>query len=189
MRAMARVPLPTRAEYPEEHRATYDRMLRERGDPAPHVWLALANMPNLLPALLDLTGEMRRGAMLPARLRELAVVMTARAAGSAYEFARHWNAALRAGARREQLAAIEEAQDLSALLESPLFDPAERAVLAYALEATQRIKVADATWASVRAAFTLREAMDLVMTVAWYNAVARINGPLAIELEPWFRRD
>jgi alkylhydroperoxidase family enzyme len=30
--------------------------------------------------------------------------------------------------------------------------------------------------------------MDLVMAVAWYNAVARINGPLKIENEPWFRR-
>jgi hypothetical protein len=30
--------------------------------------------------------------------------------------------------------------------------------------------------------------MDLVMAVAWYNAVARINGPLRVALEPWFKR-
>ena len=30
--------------------------------------------------------------------------------------------------------------------------------------------------------------MDLVMAVAWYNAVARINGPLKVENEDWFRK-
>lgn len=185
---MARVPLPSRDEFPEELRPVYDRMLKERGDPAPHVFLALCNMPNLLASLLDFTGEMRRGAVMDARYRELGVCMTARAARSTYEFNKHWNAALKAGARREQLEAMERCETPEALLDSPLFDERERAVLAYALEATTRIEVADATWNALTAAFPLREAMDLVMAVAWYNAVARINGPLRVALEPWFKR-
>ena len=52
---MARVPMSSRDDYPEEHRATYDRMQQERGNPTPHVFLALANMPNLLDALLTFT--------------------------------------------------------------------------------------------------------------------------------------
>jgi alkylhydroperoxidase family enzyme len=185
---MARVPLPSREEFPEEFRHVYDRMLRERGDPAPHVFLALANIPNLLEPLLDFTAAMRHGAVMEARYRELGVCMTARTARSTYEFNKHWNAALRGGARREQLEAIEAAETVEPLLASPLFDAKERAILAYAAEATTRIEVADATWAALTDAFTQREAMDLVMAVAWYNAVARINGPLQVALEPWFKR-
>ncbi|WP_137181262.1 carboxymuconolactone decarboxylase family protein [Roseomonas sp. AR75] len=185
---MARVPLPGREDFPEELRPVYDRMLKERGDPAPHVFLALCNMPNLLAPLLDFTGEMRRGAVMPARYRELGVCMTARAANSTYEFNKHWNAALKGGAPREQLEAMEACTEPEDLLASPLFDAKERAVLAYAIEATKHVEVTDATWNALTAAFPLREAMDLVMAVAWYNAVARINGPLRVALEPWFKR-
>jgi hypothetical protein len=33
-----------------------------------------------------------------------------------------------------------------------------------------------------------RESMDVVMAVAWYNAVARVLLPLEIELEDWYER-
>ena len=179
---MARVPLPSRDDYPEEHRATYDRMQRERGNPTPHVFLALANMPNLMEALLTFTKEMRHGSVMDQRHRELGIMMTARAANSVYEFDHHWNHALRAGATREQLEALDDFET------SPLFTEKERAVCRYAVEATRHIEVSDATWQALTAAFPLREAMDLVMAVAWYNAVARINGPLKVENEPWFRK-
>ncbi|MFT8246157.1 carboxymuconolactone decarboxylase family protein [Roseomonas sp. BN140053] len=179
---MARVPLPSRDDVPAEYRDTYDRMQRERGSPTTHVFLALANMPNLLDALLSFTGEMRRGSVLEARYRELAIMMTARAANSAYEFDHHWNHAIRAGIAREKLEALD------AFETSPLFDESERALLRYAVEATQRIEVSEATWDGLTRAFPQREVMDVVMAVAWYNAVARINGPLKIENEPWFKR-
>lgn len=179
---MARVPLPSRDEYPEAYREVYDRMQRERGNPTPHVFLALANMPNLLDALLTFTREMRHGSVMDARHRELGIMMTARTANSAYEFDHHWNHAIKAGATREQLEALD------AFETSPLFSEKERAICRYAAEATRDIEVTDATWNGLLAHFPLREAMDLVMAVAWYNAVARINGPLRVENEPWFRK-
>ncbi len=179
---MARVPLPTREEFPEEHRATYDRMQRERGNPTPHVFLALANMPNLMDSLLSFTKEMRHGSVMDQHHRELGIMMTARAANSRYEFDHHWNHAIRAGVTREQLLALDDHAT------SPLFSDRERAVCAYAEEATRHIEVSDTTWAALIAAFPLREAMDLVMAVAWYNAVARINGPLKVENEDWFKK-
>jgi alkylhydroperoxidase family enzyme len=179
---MARVPLPSREDYPPEYHETYDRMQRERGNPTPHVFLVLANMPNLMDALLTFTKEMRHGSVMDQKHRELGVMMTALTAKSDYEFDHHWNHALRAGATREQLEALAEFET------SPLFDAKERAVLRYAAEATARIEVGDATWDALAAEFPLREAMDLVMAVAWYNAVARINGPLKVANEPWFRK-
>jgi alkylhydroperoxidase family enzyme len=179
---MARVPLPSREEFPAEYREVYDRMQRERGNPTPHVFLALANMPNLMDALLTFTKAMRHGSVMDQKHRELGVMMTALTARSDYEFDHHWNHALRAGATRAQLESLADFET------SPLFDAKERAVLRYAAEATARIEVSDATWDALVAEFPLREAMDLVMAVAWYNAVARINGPLRVANEPWFRK-
>ena len=63
-----------------------------------------------------------------------------------------------------------------------------RAIVRYAREATVSLQVSDATWSALRAHFSLRETMDVVMAVAWYNAVARILLPLEIDLEDWYRR-
>jgi alkylhydroperoxidase family enzyme len=179
---MARVPYPKRDEYPPAYRAAYDRMLRERGDPVLHIFAALANVPNLLDPLLTFTGEMRRGAVIEARLRELAIMTVALATGASYEFNHHWNSALEAGLSREQLEQLADAET------SDVFDERERAIVRYAREATLSLTVSDETWSALRAHFSVRETMDVVMAVAWYNAVARMLLPMEIELEDWFER-
>ena len=172
---MARVPYPTRNEYPSAYLAAYDRMLRERGDPPLHIFLALANIPNLLDPLLTFTREMREGAAIEARLRELAIMTVALVTGASYEFNHHWNSALKAGVRREQLEQLADASDA--------FDERERAIVRYAREATLSLKVSDETWSALRRHFSVCETMDVVMAVAWYNAVARILLPMEIEME------
>jgi alkylhydroperoxidase family enzyme len=179
---VARVPYPTRDEFPPAHLAAYDRMLRERGNPAPNIFLALANIPNLLDPLLAFTREMREGAAIEARLRELAIVTVGLVTGARYEFDHHWNSALKAGLRREQLDQLANAEI------SDAFDEKERAVVRYAREATLSLKVSDETWSALRKHFPLRETMDVVMAVAWYNAVVRMLLPMEIEIEDWFQR-
>jgi alkylhydroperoxidase family enzyme len=179
---MARVPYPTRDDYPPAHLAAYDRMLRERGDPPLHVFVALANIPNLLDPLLTFTREMREGAVIERRLRELAIVSVALTAGATYEFNHHWNSALDAGLRREQLEQLADAET------SDAFDEKERTIVRYAREATLSLNVSDETWSALRSHFSVRETMDVVMAVAWYNAVARVLLPLEIELEDWHER-
>jgi alkylhydroperoxidase family enzyme len=179
---MARVPYPKRDAYPAAYLAAYDRMLRERGDPPLHIFLALANIPNLLDPLLTFTKEMREGAVIDARLRELAIMTVALATGASYEFNHHWNSALEAGVRREQLEQLAEAETSAA------FDDRERAIVRYAREATLSLEVSDETWSTLRTHISVREAMDVVMAVAWYNAVARVLLPMEIEIEGWHQR-
>ena len=69
-----------------------------------------------------------------------------------------------------------------------MFDDQERAVLRYAKEATETGVVSDATWGALRRHFDTRQAMEVVLTVAWYNCVVRILLPLQIEHEPGFKR-
>jgi alkylhydroperoxidase family enzyme len=179
---MARVPYPARDDYPSAHLAAYDRMLRERGDPPLNIFAALANIPNLLDPLLTFTREMREGAVIEARLRELAIMTVALATGATYEFDHHWNSALAAGLRREQLEQLADAET------ADVFDEQERAVVRYAREATESLTVGDETWSALRTRFSVREAMDVVMAVAWYNAVARMLLPLEIETEAGHER-
>jgi alkylhydroperoxidase family enzyme len=179
---VARVPYPKRDEYPPAYLDAYDRMLRERGDPPLHIFAALANIPNLLDPLLTLTKEMREGAVIEARLRELAIMAVALATGAPYEFDHHWNSALKAGLRREQL------EQLAGTETSDAFDDSERAIVRYAREATLSVEVSDETWSALRRHFSERETMDVVMAVAWYNAVARMLLPLEIEIEDSYER-
>ncbi|MEJ6846334.1 carboxymuconolactone decarboxylase family protein [Sinorhizobium fredii] len=180
---MARIPYPTREDIPETYRPAFDRMLRERGNPAPNVFLALANLPHALDSLLSFTRDMRQGAAIAPRYRELAIMMVGHCTNSAYEFDHHWKAALRAGLQREQLKNLAEYET------SPRFDDRERAILRYAEEVTATTGARDETWQALLRHFPENEIMDLVMAVAWYNAVARILTPLEIELEEWFSRD
>jgi alkylhydroperoxidase family enzyme len=71
---------------------------------------------------------------------------------------------------------------------SDAFDEKERAIVRYAREATLSLEVSDETWSALRKHFSVRETMDVVMAVAWYNAVARMLLPMEIELEDWYER-
>jgi alkylhydroperoxidase family enzyme len=179
---MARVPYPDRENYPAAYVGAYDRMLRERGDPPLHIFAALANIPPVLDPLLTFTREMREGAAIETRLRELAIVTVALATGATYEFSHHSNSALRAGLRRDQLEQLADAET------SDAFDEGERAIVRYAREVTLSLRASDETWSALLSHFSMREAMDIVMAVAWYNAVARMLLPMEIELEDWYER-
>lgn len=179
---MARVPYPNKADLPEQDRAIFERMERERGVPTPNIFLALANAPNLLDRILSFAGELRHGTVFEKRFRELGVLMVGLVTKCAYEFDHHWNAALQAGVTREQLESLAQFET------APVFDDKERAVLRYAKEATETGEVAAPTWDALRRHFDVRQAMEIVLTVAWYNAVVRILLPLKIETESWFKR-
>jgi AhpD family alkylhydroperoxidase len=177
---MARVPYPKREDLPEQDRPIYDRMERERG--TGHIWLALANAPKILDPIMSLAGALRNDTVFEKRYRELGVLMVGLVTKCDYEFDHHWNSALQAGVRREQL------ENLAAFETSPLFDDKERSVLRFAKESTETGEVADATWDALRRHFDQLQAMEVVLTVAWYNAVVRMLLPLRIEKEGWFKR-
>lgn len=178
---MARVPYITREETPEPYKAAYDRIINERGKS--HIFLALANIPNLTDLMLDFTKEMKFGAAIAQPLRELAILTVGYVSGSDYEFDHHWNIALKAGVRRAQM------EQLGVADTSPEYDAKERAIIRYAKEATLTADASEETWTELRKHLPVREAMDIVMAVAWYNAVIRVLKPLRIESEPWFKRD
>jgi len=126
---------------------------------------------------------LRNGTQLDPKLRELALMTVGRLAGAEYEFVHHWNISLQVGVERGQLDHLAEFET------SPLFNQHERAVMRYAAEATQNVKVADATFEALREFLDNRRIMELVMNVGFYNAVVRVLVPCEVELEPDARKN
>ena len=179
---MARVPFVNRDELVASDREVFDRIAASRGSPPGYIWRALLNAPNLADKVLGIADELRHGVTLERRYRELAVMMVGLVTQCRYEFEHHWNAARKAGVTAEQLASLATFETAS------VFDERERAVLRFAKEATELGPVGDATWSRLCEFFDRRQALEIVLTVAWYNTVVRILLPLDVEMEPNFRR-
>jgi alkylhydroperoxidase family enzyme len=57
-------------------------------------------------------------------------------------------------------------------------------VIRYAVEATNNVRVTDATWNALKTFLDTRRLMELVQNVAFYNMVVRVLVPVGVELEP-----
>src|SRR5713101_1913153 len=179
----ARLPYLTRDDLPAGDRDLWDDFVKSRGTQPGHIHRAVANAPNLLRRFVALADELRNGTQLDPRLRELALLTVGRLTGAEYEFVHHWNMALRLGVRRAQL------EQLANFESSAEFNQDERAVMRYAAEATSNVKVSDAMFDALRHFLDNRRIMELVMNVAFYNAVARVIVPCGVELEPGAKKN
>jgi len=174
----ARVPYLNREDLPEADREIFDNLAAERGGIVGNIFRALAHTPNLLRRFLALGGELRNKTELDPKLRELAIVTVGRLTDAQYEYVHHWNLARRVGVTREQLEALADFE------KSPNFNDHERVVIRYAVEATNTVRVSDATWNALKTFLDTRQIMELVQNVAFYNMVVRVLVPVGVELEP-----
>ncbi len=122
----------------------------------------------------------RSGSSLAAGLRELAILATAYEIGQRYEITHHVETAKGVGVSAEKLAAIRFAGDPSTL------DPIERVAVEFSRQVARSRTCDDATFAAVLKSLGAEGAMDLVVTVAWYQLCAVILDATAVDLEPDF---
>jgi alkylhydroperoxidase family enzyme len=108
---------------------------------------------------------------LAPKLRELAILAIAVLNHAPYEWTQHEPEFLQAGGTAAQAEALRHPE--AAMVNAVLFDERERAALALAIEMTRTVAVDDLTLARVQAAFSDREAIELIGTIAVYNMVAR----------------
>lgn len=178
----ARLPYLTRNDLPEADRDIWDNFVKSRGAEPGHIHRTVAHAPNLLRRFVGLADELRNGTQLDPKLRELALMTVGRLTNAEYEFTHHWNISLRVGVRRDQL---EQLADYAA---SPVFNGEERAVMRYAEEATRNVRVSEVTFEALRDFLDNRRIMELIMNVAFYNAVVRVIVPCGVELEEGAKR-
>jgi len=182
----ARLPYVTRNDLSEQEQQHWDQFIelfhKNRAANPPQLYNMIANAPQLMRYFVTLADELRHGTQLDPKLRELALMTVGRLTGAEYEFVHHWNLSLGVGVKRDQL------EQLADFERAPAFNEQERAVMRYAAEATQQVKVGDATFGALRGFLDNRRIMELVMNVAFYNMVARLIVPCEVELEAGVRK-
>lgn len=176
MTAEARVRLRSSANGDPQLAEIYARV-EQAVHSVPAMYQALANAPDILDAWIRLGWRLRSGTAADRGLRELAILRVAQLTGSEYVWRSHWGAAVGAGVGEAKVHALAGWQG------SELFTDLERAVLALTDEVTESASAGDATWARVAEAIDDRQAVELVMTVAWYCCVARVAAGLAVPLD------
>jgi|SRR5271166_3277099 len=175
---MARLPYLKRDEVAGDDRKFFDLAVTKPDAPGSRLFGILAYAPNLMRRFGAFGNEILNKTQLDPKLRELAISMVGFLSRSNYEFTHHWNISLQVGVQREQLEKLGEWES------SAVFKDNERAVLRYAVEATRNVRVADSTFNALRSFLDNRRILELVESVAFYNAVVRILEPMQIEVEP-----
>ena len=172
---MARVPLIQDDDEAARASGIFDTFRDEGRDPS-DIFRALANVPGLMMAHRALPQALRGRENCPPALRELGVLRLAQLAGSAYEWSHHRPIALHAGVTVDQAAAV------AAWRESAVFSPAERLVLA-AAEAVHEMAVTAELFSELEAGLGRAGAIELIVVISQYEAVARIIQALGVEVE------
>ena len=149
------------------------------------IWLfkALVNSPKAARAFSGLGQYIRYGSKLDPRLRELAILQVGWLAKSPYEWSHHVKLGHDFGVSDDDVRALIDDTDGK----PTALDDLARLVLKGAREMTTGGEMTADTFAAVQAALGNELAVDLTLTIAFYNAVVRVLGTLKIDVEPEYQ--
>jgi len=173
---MARLPYLEKADLAAEHR---DLLKREIA-----LHKLLAHSPGASRAFQGLGQFIRHGSTLDPRLRELAILQVGYLARSPYEWSHHIKIGTDFGVSDADIVAlIDDTEDRPTAL-----DALARLVLRGAREITREGALSDASHAALAAQLSSEHLIDLIVTIAFYNAVVRVLASIAIDVEPEYRQ-
>ena len=176
-----RLPLPRREELSLEAAPIYDSLVDSqatslrglRGPGGIHL-----HSPALAQYTRPLNRYLRFEAGLGGRLRELAILVTARELDSQFEWAAHEPEALREGVAPDIIEVIKYRKSTDAL------DAADAVVIELGREIFTARKVSSATFARVLAQFGKAKLVDLVALMGNYAATAALLVAFDMQLDP-----
>jgi 4-carboxymuconolactone decarboxylase len=179
--SQCRLPLPRHDELDAEGQRIYDSLadpkggsLRGlRGPGGIHL-----HSPALARHTRPLNRYLRHEAGLGGRLRELAILVTARELDSQFEWAAHAAEALREGLSSELIDAIKHRRDTGGL------DETDAVVIELGREIFAARQVGSATFARALAHFGRRKLIDLVALMGNYAATAALLTAFDMQLDP-----
>lgn len=171
---MARVPLRSQSELPEE----YQYLLSEDALGPRNIFRAMAQNLPILQSYMRYGSTLWRESGLDERMVELGILAVARARRSEYEWQQHVELGTEAGVMMEEIRAIGR-DDYGA------FDGDDRAVIEYA-RAVALEEVDDATFEALTAQFDARTAVGLTLLAGHYVMTALMLDALAISTESPF---
>jgi alkylhydroperoxidase family enzyme len=174
---MARLPYLDAAVLPEPARMVFESLEATRGF-VPNLYRVAANAPHFLPAFAEMVAASRANSVLPAALKELAILQIAKLTGAETMWASHQTLAASAGVPATLVAALPDWR-----VGGPA-SPVQAAVLTAVEESTRDVRVTEAVWAEVAELLPAEQLAELVFVVAFYNMVARIIEAFRVDLDP-----
>lgn len=169
---MARLPYLEKSDLAPGHQ---DLMKRDIA-----LYRQLAHSPDALRAFQGLGGYIRFGSKVDGRLRELAILQVGYLARAPYEWSHHIRIGRDFGVSDADIAAlIADTEGRPATL-----DALASLVLKGAREMTSAGAMSAGTFTSLQAHLDNEQLVDLIVTIAFYNAVVRVLGSLEIDVEP-----
>ena len=175
-----RLPLPRREDLDADGQRAYDRL----ADPAGGTLRGLRgpggvqlHSPELSRRSRPLNHYLRHEAGLGGRVRELAILTTARELGSRFEWAAHEPAALGEGIPREIVDAVKYRRDTGGLA------AADAIVIELGREIFGARRVSPATYARALRQFGRRKLVDLVALMGNYAATAALLTAFDMQLD------
>lgn len=144
----------------------------------------MVNSPGGARAFSGLGRYIRFESRLDPRLREMAILQVGYLTRSVYEYTHHIKIGRDFGVSDADIRAIAAE---TAGLPSGLGE-LDRAVLRAAREMTESHAASEATFATLRAALDPETLTDLVLVIAFYNAVVRFLATMQIDNEPEYQK-
>ena len=158
----------------------YEAFHRENRSPIA-LYRVLAHAPELLRAYSGLARALRYEAETSRGLRELAILRTAQLVESEYEWAHHVPMAEAAGVREDKIRSLRYWQ------ESEAFDAVERTVLK-GVDEIDAQAMSDESFEALVEALGDSGAVEIVLLVSFYQAIARMIQAFGLEVESDYQR-
>ena len=176
-----RLPLPRREQLDDAGRWTFDSLADPRGGTIRGLrgpGGILLHSPELSRFARPLNRYLRHEAGLGGRVRELAILTTARELDSQFEWAAHEPEALSEGISQEIIEVIKHRRDTNGL------DEADAIVIELGREIFGARRVASATFARSLRQFGRRALVDLVALMGNYAGTAALLTAFDMQLDP-----
>ena len=172
---MARLPYLDKSDLAPEHQDLLKREIT--------LFKLMVNSPDAARAFQGLGGYIRHKSKLDPRLREIAILAVGWITQAPYEWSHHVKIGQEFGVSEGDIhALIAECEGKDNRLE-----PVARLVVKAAREMTEKLAVSDGTFAELKTHFDNERLTDLVITMAFYNAVVRFLGSMRVDVEPEYQ--
>jgi 4-carboxymuconolactone decarboxylase len=145
-------------------------------------WIVLLRSPDVLSRARALSDYLRFNSVLPPRLSEFVILITARHWTQQYEWNAHYSLALKGGLNQEIARAVAEGRRPEHMAED------EAAAYDFCMELHQNQSVSDATYARALKTFGEQGIVDMIGLNGYYTLIAMVlntaRTPLPADVTP-----
>jgi alkylhydroperoxidase family enzyme len=141
-----------------------------------NIFTTLARHPKLLKRWSAFGGTLLAGGDLPAREREIVILRTGANCRSDYEWGQHVRIGKDAGLTHDEITRIFDGPDAG-------WSDEDRALIVAADELHHDSRISDETWAQLRARYSDKQLIELLMVVGQYHLVSFTLNSLGVQRE------